>query len=436
MQLKFETKSLANHRNEIKLEIPYQEFEKKLNQKITEYSKMIQLPGFRKGKVPKNIIVNRFSDSLKNESLKTVLNEAIEQVYKNQDIDIYGDIELKEENITYPSNEPMVVHLTAYKKPSCDIKKRAKLDFEAYSFEMTDEDFNNSKDVILTKNGSLVEIKEEAFELKDLLNINVSFSDQKHHQYDLKEHVFYFSAEKKGAIPEYLNYFYLELKKMTPKTSKEVVVTFPNEVTIKEFKNEEIKATIEINSIKRLKKAEINEAFLKKIGVASEAEFDEKLKENLTELGKKKIKEVKQLSILNAIRKNTDFNIPPSLYQRGISAAWENEKKKYGNNLPQEPPQKWVEQIQREIKLRVENELILEEVKRKEEINVGEEEMRKEVKQLAEKNQQDEKEFRIEIIKNGIYTKIKENLVIDKIFDFLYEKNNLIQKGKFPFDKI
>ena len=65
MHLKFETRNLADNQNQVRLEIPYEEFEKKFNQKIDEYSKLIQLPGFRKGKVPRNIIINRFSDSLK-----------------------------------------------------------------------------------------------------------------------------------------------------------------------------------------------------------------------------------------------------------------------------------------------------------------------------------------------------------------------------------
>jgi trigger factor len=51
---------------------------------LQEYSKSIQLPGFRKGKVPREVLVRKFGDSLKGEALERTIEGALTQVFEDE----------------------------------------------------------------------------------------------------------------------------------------------------------------------------------------------------------------------------------------------------------------------------------------------------------------------------------------------------------------
>ncbi len=437
MEFKQKVKDLENHQTEIELEIPYAEIEKEFAKKTAKYSKLVQLPGFRKGKVPKSIVVNRFSASLKSETLESILGNAVKEINQDKTIDIYGDVQLKKDSkIDYPEQKPLVVHLVASKKPDCEIKKLHGLDFEEQNLSVKEEHYQKLKDRILETNGTLEDSLEENFKIKDIINADVEF-EKELEKFNLKNHSFYFTKESEGAIPDYLNYFYSALLPLKKQEEKEVLIDFPETTKIEELKNKKAKVKVKIHSIKRLKKAEINEDFLKKVNATSEEDFDKNLKDHLTSLAKEKVKELKENSILNAIKKNTEFKIPEIFYDNYLAMTWNEQRNTYKQlNLPEEPPAEWKARAREDIQKKIEGQLIINKIKEKQEINVGEEEMQSEIKKLAGKSKKDEKEFRREIIKSGDYTKIKDNLIIDKVFNYLYLKNNLIKKGDFPVESL
>ena len=58
-KLKIQTKALPNSRIAIELEIPSKECKASVEEALLHLCKSVSLPGFRKGKVPKSVIIQQ-----------------------------------------------------------------------------------------------------------------------------------------------------------------------------------------------------------------------------------------------------------------------------------------------------------------------------------------------------------------------------------------
>ncbi len=66
--------------------IPQEDLKAPFEKKVAQYKKEIQMPGFRKGSVPKNMIIARFGDSIRSEVVDETVNNGITEELKKANI--------------------------------------------------------------------------------------------------------------------------------------------------------------------------------------------------------------------------------------------------------------------------------------------------------------------------------------------------------------
>ena len=74
--------------------VPASEMTKKIEAKLTEISKTVNLPGFRKGKAPMNVVRQRYSDAVMGEVLQQAVNDTT--------------VKLMTEKSLRPANQPRI----------------------------------------------------------------------------------------------------------------------------------------------------------------------------------------------------------------------------------------------------------------------------------------------------------------------------------------
>ena len=73
-------------KKEYKIVIPAQDVESKVDNKLTQISKNIKLPGFRVGKAPKSMLKQKYKASVMGEVLDDMIKDASEEVIKNKEL--------------------------------------------------------------------------------------------------------------------------------------------------------------------------------------------------------------------------------------------------------------------------------------------------------------------------------------------------------------
>lgn len=141
----------------ISIEFASEELQEAVDKKIKNISHTIDLPGFRKGKVPKGIIEKRFGEAIRYETASEKAQDEMQRLY----------IENNLNSITAPIREELalgeegkyefkyIFPLTPQMKVSID--KDIEVPF--YNVEPTDEDVDNASKQILDANGEEVNVE-------------------------------------------------------------------------------------------------------------------------------------------------------------------------------------------------------------------------------------------------------------------------------------
>ena len=153
---------------------------------LTKYSKNLQLPGFRKGKVPVSVLERKYGDALKNDVAGELIEKALEEVFGEFDKE-------KSENRPLAYSQPQLDSL-----PQLDVKKDlvfsviydvmptvkvedfSGIKIEEPQVEITDEEMNEELKAIQERNAMVLDKKDsEPAANGDIATIDYSELDEK-----------------------------------------------------------------------------------------------------------------------------------------------------------------------------------------------------------------------------------------------------------------
>jgi len=80
-----ETNQLEHSAVRLTLTIPKDDVRSEYDKLITDYSKSVQIPGFRKGKAPRDVLERKYGEALKGEALSHIIEHAITSVFEDEE---------------------------------------------------------------------------------------------------------------------------------------------------------------------------------------------------------------------------------------------------------------------------------------------------------------------------------------------------------------
>ena len=83
-------KEISASENEIEISLKFDDVKNDIEAEVKKQTKNIQLPGFRKGKVPKNILKKRFGNSLEFEASEKIANKHFWEIAKEKNLNPIG----------------------------------------------------------------------------------------------------------------------------------------------------------------------------------------------------------------------------------------------------------------------------------------------------------------------------------------------------------
>ena len=82
--MKITIKELNTYSREFFIDIPWSEIDKDFNKYTLDFSKKIKMPGFRPGKVPKKVLMDRFQPSIEQEFVENSVNKYYSMALKQE----------------------------------------------------------------------------------------------------------------------------------------------------------------------------------------------------------------------------------------------------------------------------------------------------------------------------------------------------------------
>ncbi|MCE0455122.1 trigger factor [Staphylococcus haemolyticus] len=417
----------------LKVTVPAEKVDKALDQAFKKVVKQINVPGFRKGKVPRPIFEQRFGvEALYQDAVDILLPEAYGEAIDETGINPVAQPEI---NVTQiEKGKDFEFEATVTVEPEVQLGDYKGLEIEKQDSELTDEDLQEAIDHSLGHLADMVVKEDGAVENGDTVNIDFDgyvdgeqFEGGQADGYDLE-------IGSGSFIPGFED----QLVGVKTGEEKDVVVTFPEEYHAEELAGKEATFKTKVNEIKYKEVPELDDEIANELD--SDANSVDEYKENLRKrLSEQKAEEAENVEKEEAINKATD-NATIDIPQAMIDTELDRMVQEFGQRIQQQgldlqtyfqisgqDESQLREQMKDDAEQRIKTNLTLSAIADKENIEANDEDIEKELEKMS-------KQFNISVedIKNtlGNTDIIKNDVRIQKVIDLLRDNAKYVESTK------
>ena len=410
--------------------VPAEKVNKALDKAFKKVVKQINVPGFRKGKVPRPIFEQRFGlEALYQDAVDILLPEAYGEAIEETGI---KPVDQPEVNVTQiEKGKDFEFEATVTVEPEVELGDYKGLEIEKQETELTDEELQESIDHSLSHLADMVVKEDGVVENGDTVNIDFSgsvdgeaFEGGQAEKYDLE-------IGSGSFIPG----FEEQLEGLKTGEEKDVVVTFPEEYHAEELAGKEATFKTKINEIKFKEVPELDDEIANELDSEANSvdEYKENLRKRLAEQKETNAENVEKEEAINKATENAKIDIPQAM----INTELDRMVQEFAQRIQQQgldlqtyfqisgqDESQMREQMKGDAEQRVKTNLTLTAIADAENIEVSEEDIDKELEKMSSQFN-----LSVEDIKNtlGNTDIIKNDVRIQKVIDLLRDNAKLVE---------
>ena len=391
----------------------------------------VNVPGFRKGKVPRPMFEKRFGvESLYQDAVDILLPDAYAGAIDETGITPVDRPEIEVEQ--FAKGETFKFKAKVIVKPEVTLGDYKGLEVPAAEAQVADEDVTAELERLQQRHAELVVIDEGQVEQGDTTVIDFdgyvdgeAFEGGKSERYTLE-------IGSGSFIPG----FEEQLVGMNIGDFKDVEVTFPESYHAEQLAGKAAVFKVKLHEIKRKNLPALDDEFAKDVSEFDTLEeYKEDLKKNLLENKQKEAEQAREVAVVDKATELADVEIPEVMVENETGHMlkdFENRLRSQGMNLDLyyqfsgQDEAALRSQMQGDAEKRVRNNLVLEAIAKAEGIEVSEDELTEELEKLAQAYNRPAEEIREIFTSNGNLENMKDDLSLRKTIQFLVENSKSV----------
>ena len=431
--LQTSTEQLEKDRVKLRVEVPESALKPAVDAVYRRWANEIKMPGFRKGKVPRQMIDARVGpEVIREEALRDALPDLYRDALKAEDLEAIAPPEI--DVVEFEAGAPLVFEATVDVRPDVTIPELPTIEVEAPSSEVTDADVDDQLDRLRERFAELEPVGREARRGDHVL------IDLKGYQND--------ELVEGMSAPDFL--YEVGSRTGPPKLDEELegtrpgaILKFTDQVHIhREDEHdhdhshmEDVSFTVLVKEVKTKKLPAIDDEFAKTVGEFDSVEdLKEDVRARLATVKAQMSEEELRARTLTALVDAADLEPPEKLVESEFEHRLqhlEQDLQRAGLTLDTYGAQVQLTELEIRRDLReqaarsVKAELLLEEIARDQEINVTEEELGREISLAAAQAQRDPKEVAQNLVDSGRVGAVAADIMRRKALDYVVRSVNV-----------
>ncbi|MFP7253491.1 trigger factor [Terribacillus goriensis] len=404
-----------------------EELDTALDQAFQKVVKQVQVPGFRKGRVPRKIFEQRFGvESLYQDAIDIVLPGAYMNAVEETGIEPVAQPDVDLEQIE--QGKELIFKATVTVKPEVELGDYKGLEVEAEDTTVTDEDVEKEIDALRNRQAELV-VKEEGTAAEgDTVVIDFEgFVDGEAFEGGKAE-----NHSLEIGSGSFIPGFEEQLVGKESGSESDINVTFPEEYHAAELAGKEAVFKVKIHEIKAKELPELDDEFAKDVDeeVESLAALREKTKNRLQEEKTNAAENNKREQLINLATDNAKVDVPDAMVDTELDRMvreFEQRLQMQGMTLEMysqfsgQDEAALREQMKEDAGKRVKTNLTLEAIAQAENVEVTDEDVNAELEKMAEMYQTDKEQLTQML--GGNTDAIKDDLKFQKAIDVLVDNS-------------
>ena len=289
------------------------------NEVVAKYAKNIQIPGFRKGKVPVSVLERKYGDALKNDAVSEIVEKALGDIFEEMDKN-------KSDDRPLPYSQPTIddiplldttKDLTFAVKydvfPQVEVKNFDGIEIKVPEVKITDDDLKEELEAIRQRNAMVLDKKDdEAVAKDDIVTVNYCELDDKDAEIaGSQRQDFVFTVGTEQNIYKFDN----EIIGMKKGETKDLT---------KEVDGENKKVRVTVTAVKVRNVPELDDELAQDVSDKYNNLEDMKndIKKNLETALENKLKEIKSNSLLEQLVEKNPVELPASMVKAELDSRF------------------------------------------------------------------------------------------------------------------
>ncbi|TAG58413.1 MAG: trigger factor, partial [Oscillatoriales cyanobacterium] len=311
----------------LEIEVPSEKSKQAYEQVIKQFAREVNIPGFRKGKVPRQVLLQRLGQTrLKATALENLINDSLQKALEQEKIPAIGSFELRTEFEEllgkFDPEQPLTFSAKVDVEPEVKMGQYTGLQLQAEEVKYDEAQVDEVLAKYRSDKATLIPVEGRPAQLGDMALVDfagrfteaaegetpaeIPGGDAEDFQVELSENQF---------VPGFIQ----GMIGMNPGETREVSVQFPDEYSSEELAGKPAVFTITLKELKEKELPELDDDFAQEV---SEFETLAQLRESLETRFKteqeNKLSVNKEKAISAALVQLIDVEIPATMVDREI----------------------------------------------------------------------------------------------------------------------
>ncbi|GHV88534.1 trigger factor [Spirochaetia bacterium] len=308
---------------------------------INEYSKTLQIPGFRKGKVPREVLVRKFGDAFKGEALGHIIEGAVTQVFEDESFPKedrplpYSTPQLQDEPPALDLDADLKFSVVYDVLPKITVGPWKGLTVEADTAKVEDEDLTRELDAIRDRNAIVMDKDDaEAAAKGDVVTVNYAeLSDAGEPVAGTEREDFVFTLGTGYNVFKFDD----DVAGMKKGETKDITKTYPETEEDKDLAGKTKKIRVTVTAVKERQLPKLDDDLAQDVDEKFKTLEDLKtsIRDRLTRTLEKRLRDIKISRILEKVMEATPADIPESMVRIELDTRWRTMARQFGTDAEQ-----------------------------------------------------------------------------------------------------
>jgi len=328
-----EIKEAGDARKIVNVSFDLDEMSEKGNQVCKELSRIANIPGFRKGKAPEQVIRKKYATEIIQELNRKVSTAAYEAVLENKDIKVYSILKVDAGDVQL--GIPATVEVTVDIEPDFELPKYEEFELTTHPTEVKDEEVDKELDSLRDQRASFEEVERAIVEgdyvkcsyegMLDGSPVAELLPDKP--MYGKQTNTWEEAGQAKGLGVDAIAQAVIGMKK---EEKKEVDADFAKDFEVAPLAGKKVIYSLEIHEVREKKAPAVDdEEFLKALKVENVDDLKKKIKDDLLSRKERENIDGKRSQVTQKFLEIPDFPLPQqavedeskSIFQSNIQRA-------------------------------------------------------------------------------------------------------------------
>lgn len=425
--VKTKAKSVEECATLFEIEVPKETIDKAFEDIYVNISKSANIPGFRVGKAPKELVKKHYSKAAKKEVMNQVIPDAYQKAVWEHKIEPIGYPEITD--LIFEEGKTMTFKAKVDTRPKFKLKSYKGIQIDKKKAALSDEDINKAIENLREYNAKYVAVEDRPIQLNDYVVSDLDCVVDGRNAHKKRENLWLYAD--KESLMSGLTEKMIGMKKGE---ERDIEVALPEKYPDKTLAGKTAKYHVNVKDIKVRSLPSVDDEFAKDLG----KENLEQLKKEITEALEKKMISDSEIALenqlLDKLIDENSFAVPSNMIKKQAHLMAENAKAKLQekgfkkedlDKKDSEFAGRFKDDAARQVRLL----FILDRIAADEAIKVDDKDLENAYKIISIQTGKNEKEIKDYYEKEALEDNLLERIKGEKTIEFLLKNADIKEKG-------